>query len=362
MFPSRVGEYNDDDLIGTDATTAADNFDPDHPIYRALAGYAALYREHPALRRGAQIHRCADDGPGAYAFSRIDRDERIEYVVALNNATTPATAKLPTYYGEGIAFERLTREGEAAAAVSTDADGELAIAVPALGFVIYRADRRIPDGDAPPAIAFVAPQADATVELATVMKDGHPFTTPLELRVELGRPTHAEVTFAARAGDGPWRIVGTDDNPPYRVFYRVAETPANAELAFAAVVDDLTGHRGVATVEGVRVTRTESPALRAAMTEATFHYVPPPGHETGSVSLRGTMNGWGETPMKREADGSWTVTVALPAGTHQYKFFIDGAWPQDMATGKGGGPVDDEAEGYHDDGFGGRNAVRTFPP
>ena len=33
-----------------------------------------------------------------------------------------------------------------------------------------------------------------------------------------------------------------------------------------------------------------------------------------------------------------------------------------MATGKDGAPVDAEAEGYHDDGFGGRNAVRTFAP
>jgi hypothetical protein len=30
MFPSQVASYNDDDLIGTDATTADDNFDADH--------------------------------------------------------------------------------------------------------------------------------------------------------------------------------------------------------------------------------------------------------------------------------------------------------------------------------------------
>ena len=37
MFPSLVPEYNDDDLIGTNNTTADDNFDPTHPIYQALA-------------------------------------------------------------------------------------------------------------------------------------------------------------------------------------------------------------------------------------------------------------------------------------------------------------------------------------
>jgi hypothetical protein len=33
-----------------------------------------------------------------------------------------------------------------------------------------------------------------------------------------------------------------------------------------------------------------------------------------------------------------------------------------MATGKDGGPVDEDAESYQDDGFGGRNAVRAFRP
>jgi glycosidase len=360
MFESRVAEYNDDDLIGTDATTAADNFDPTHPLYRALAGYARLYREHPALRRVAQIHRFADEGPGVYAFSRVDRDERVEYVVALNNGTAPATARVPTYYGEGVAFERLT--GEDRVTVETGPGGGLALTVPALGFDVYRAARPLPAGDAAPGIAFVTPAADAEVELPAISKDGHHFTTPLEIGVALSQPALAEVTFAARVGDGPWRIIGTDDNPPYRVFYRVAETPTDAELTFAAVADDLAGHRSVATLEGIRIARTEPAAMRAVMTEATFRYVPPAGREVASVSLRGTMNGWGETPMVRSGDGSWTATVSLPAGTHQYKFFIDGAWPQDMATGREGAPVDPQAEGYHDDGFGGRNAVRTFPP
>ena len=41
MFPSQVASYNDDDLIGTDATTADDNFDPDHPLYATIAELAA---------------------------------------------------------------------------------------------------------------------------------------------------------------------------------------------------------------------------------------------------------------------------------------------------------------------------------
>ncbi len=74
MFPSQVASYNDDDLIGTNETTADDNFDPSHPLYQAFGQYAQVYADNNALQTGAQIHRYAANGPGIYAFSRIDRD------------------------------------------------------------------------------------------------------------------------------------------------------------------------------------------------------------------------------------------------------------------------------------------------
>ncbi|MFQ5601299.1 MAG: pullulanase-associated domain-containing protein, partial [Candidatus Krumholzibacteriia bacterium] len=98
-----------------------------------------------------------------------------------------------------------------------------------------------------------------------------------------------------------------------------------------------------------------------AMAEnVTFRYLPPPGTDVQSVSLRGSFNGWGETPMERQADGSWSVTIDLQPGTHPYKFFIDGEWPRDMEIARDGGPVDPQASSYVDDGFGGQNAVRLI--
>jgi alpha-amylase len=85
MFPSRVAEYNDDDLIGTDATTAVSNFDRKHPRFQSIAELAELTKKHKTLRNGAQQHRYATDVAGIYAFSRIGLD-RSEYVVALNNS------------------------------------------------------------------------------------------------------------------------------------------------------------------------------------------------------------------------------------------------------------------------------------
>jgi len=103
----------------------------------------------------------------------------------------------------------------------------------------------------------------------------------------------------------------------------------------------------------------ECPGLKVAV---TFVYTPLEDETVTSVSLRGSFNNWGEWPMKEQPDGSWAITVCLEPGTHQYKFFINGRWPRDMATARGGGPVDPEADGYVDDGFGGQNAVRIVKP
>lgn len=62
MMPSEVASYNDDVLVGTDKTTADDNFDQAHPLYQALAEYASVYYQHKALRFGQQ----------AVVFSQID--------------------------------------------------------------------------------------------------------------------------------------------------------------------------------------------------------------------------------------------------------------------------------------------------
>ncbi len=51
MFPSRVDVYNDDDLIGTDATTADANFDTGHPLYRAIGALARLRETVPRAWR-----------------------------------------------------------------------------------------------------------------------------------------------------------------------------------------------------------------------------------------------------------------------------------------------------------------------
>jgi len=91
--------------------------------------------------------------------------------------------------------------------------------------------------------------------------------------------------------------------------------------------------------------------------EFIFTYVPLEDEEIVSVSLRASFNSWGEWPMEKQPDGTWSITVDLEPGEYQYKFFINSQWPKDMSTARAGGPVDPNAIGYVNDGFGGQNAV-----
>jgi glycosidase len=89
LFPSRVASYNDNVLLGTQATTAASNFDRSHPLYVAIAELSALRKENAALRRGKQIIRSYSEKPGLFAVSRIDPQSGREILVAFNTSTEP---------------------------------------------------------------------------------------------------------------------------------------------------------------------------------------------------------------------------------------------------------------------------------
>src|SRR5215211_4218018 len=180
LFASQVPDYLDDDLLGTSATHAQDNFEPDHPLYRKIAELAELTREHPALRNGAQQHRYSEAGQGIYAFSRIDRSEQREYVVALNNAETAKTAAIPTYTSDR-SYERVYGDGPATR--TSGAGGRLELTVPALSAVVYALDGEIPASKEPPPIELRTPAPAAASR------------GRMQLRADVSGDSLYEVTF-----------------------------------------------------------------------------------------------------------------------------------------------------------------------
>lgn len=230
LFASQVAEYLDDDLLGTDATHATDNFDPAHPLYAGISALAALTAEHPALRNGAHQNRFAADESGIYAFSRIDARDQREYVVSVNNSEQPQTAAVPTYVGKRT-FSRIY--GDAAAESRTDAAGNLTVTVPPLSAVVYESSGRIPRSKAAPAVVLQDPAPAAG-------DNGR-----LRIGADVGGSSFYEVTFQARTAGGAWASIGTDDTAPYQVFHDVAALNTGTDLQYRAVVLDNGGHTSV---------------------------------------------------------------------------------------------------------------------
>jgi glycosidase len=230
MFASQVQEYWNDDLLGTDSTHEVANFEPSHPLYRAISGLAGLTERHHALRDGAQQDRWSSDAAGIYAFSRIDRKDQREYVVALNNSEAAKTAAIPTYVGKRT-FERVYGDGPAE--VRTASDRTLTLTVPALSAVVYKLNGRIPHSKHAPDIrlasATPAPESRGRMEVVADV-DGSSFY---------------EVTFQAKVGDRKWRSVGTDDNAPYRVYHDVSGYRTGTPVKYRAIVLDNGGHTDV---------------------------------------------------------------------------------------------------------------------
>jgi hypothetical protein len=225
-----------------------------------------------------------------YALSRFDRDERVEYVVALNNSETASTTAVPTFASEGTRFRLINRNlvsGPVASHLTTGAGGDLTITVPPLGAVVYRATRPVAPSTAAPDIDITTLTHGQTVPLETTMMDGQAVVDRIEVGAELDSDAYAEVTFAVRVGDGDYLPIGTDDNAPYRVFYDAswlqdAEDPQ--PLTFRAIVNDLNGHLDADQV--VNVTAEFPDTSPPGTPYAVIHYNRPAGdygdHTTGT--------------------------------------------------------------------------------
>ena len=134
MFASKVASYNDEPLVGSHATTATDNFNPNAPLYRSIAALATLRQSHMALRRGAQVVRSREKAPGLFAVSRFDPADGHEVVLAFNTSTASLTAKVEVDVGSG-AFAALA----GACPAHAWAPGSIEITLPPLGYAICEA-------------------------------------------------------------------------------------------------------------------------------------------------------------------------------------------------------------------------------
>ena len=64
--------------------------------------------------------------------------------------------------------------------------------------------------------------------------------------------------------------------------------------------------------------------LSRAIAKADDHEFRYKAPDAKSVELMCEFNGWKSVPMTKGSDGVWTTKVSLSAGTHAYKFLVNG--------------------------------------
>ncbi|WP_079187049.1 pullulanase-type alpha-1,6-glucosidase [Streptomyces sp. TSRI0107] len=306
LFASKVEDYLDDDQIGTERTHADDAYDPTHPLYRSIASLSRLTKRHPALRDGVQQERYADDGAGVYAFSRTDPKQRVEYVVAVNNADRTRTVDVPTYTA-GMDFRGVYGSS---VRLTSGADKKISVEVPPLSAVVLKAAGPLASPAARPSVSVKAPAAGATGDV--------------EVSADVDGGSLNRVVFAAQVGDGPWRMLGSADHAPYKVTQHLTETVrAGTPLRYKAVVVDSAGRTASATA----ATTAGQPPLKPRPSAvdrpyAVVHY----------KRTDGDYDGW----QLKSSAGTADFTGRDAYGAFAWVALTDGAGDMTYTVEKGG--------------------------
>ena len=335
MFATETFQYaEEENVYGAAAEGSKDRFSTSAPLYRSIKKLSALRKAHPTLADGAQVQRYASPEAGVFAVSRIDPEDGVEYVVAVNNATTAKTADFETFRA-GTRFRPLY--GSATTARSR-ADARLEITVPALGVAVWKADRKAVGSGSAPRI------------YPRVPGNGGDYGGRAEIAAALSNDDFAQVSFASRvAGTETWTPLGTDDNAPYRVFHDVSGLAEGTLVEYRMVSRDLRG----------RVTATSTAGIVG--TEGAAEVDPGQGGgpvtQPGAVSVPGSHNSemgcaadWSpdcdQAQLTRSpADDIWRATIDVAAGSYAYKAAIDKTWDESYGAGGGAGNIDYTAPG-----------------
>jgi len=314
LFATQVTSYADQPLLDGTTLGSQDRYDTGSTLYQHVARLAALRSAHPALTDGAQIERYASGS--VYAFSRVDADERVEHLVALNNATSSTTVTIDALT-PGATFTPLYGSDDPVVAA---ADGTVEVTVPALGAVVLEADREVAAPAEAGPISLTSPAAGAAVR------------GEAEVGADVADDVWSQTSFAYRVvGDEGWTPLGTSETTSPRVFADV-DAPKGALVEYRAVTVDAAGHRSAASTfasVGVAVDGAED-----GTDPGEELVVSVPGSHNAAMGCPGDWQpDCAQARLAKRADGAYSATFDLPAGSYEYKVAIGGSWAENYGAG-----------------------------
>lgn len=132
MFESVVDSYNDNLLLGSNASTADNNFDSTHPLYQTIKRLTLVRRAHPALLGGEQSVIYAEDAAGILALKHQSKEKSDAVLVVFNSSQSITTASLEL---ANDIKDMCFIDGEAGEVEK--AEGGLNYTAPALSWAVY---------------------------------------------------------------------------------------------------------------------------------------------------------------------------------------------------------------------------------
>ena len=228
LFATSVSGWKSESRIAADPIGASSYLEiTNHPIQERITALNRLRHDYPVLQTGAMIMRYSSSN--VIGFSRIDAADRREYLVALNNSGTSKSNVQIQTSSPSTVFRQVWGQQQT---VTSDANGIVNITVGDRQAVVLRADGRLPEVNAVPAVTLTMPK-DNGVSLWKPQASIASWSDP------------STCTFVVRVNGGAWQVLGVDDAMDWKMILDGTKYANGATLTVAAIVKTTTGAIGI---------------------------------------------------------------------------------------------------------------------
>lgn len=313
LFPTEVESYQNQPLIDGTEFGTDEHMSADAEMYQSIKEIADLRKEHTGLSEGAQIELYADGS--AYAFSRIDPEQLIEYVVFANAGSEPAEIPVTILAGGGITVLYATDEG---VHVGVDtASRNLTATVPPLGVVVVQMEKPVERGEGVTALYGQLNDAKQMELMADSEDDAY----------------ETSAFFVREVGTPEWTELGVATGPDARVFHDTGDVERGTLLEYR-VIDGGGNSESMTYLVGGPTPSFPEGAVEPAPTDVEL--------PADAVTLPGTFNAqmgcaedWMpncETAQLTKEGDLYTGTFDLTAGSYEFKVAIGGTWDENYGA------------------------------
>ncbi|AIU31700.1 alpha-amylase family glycosyl hydrolase [Corynebacterium ramonii] len=340
MFATKVTDVHNEQLVNGDQFGTGDHFNSEAPVAKTITELAKLRKENKALVEGAQIERYATQGAGIYAFSRVNREEKQEYLVALNNATTTREVDLNALT-PNAEFERVYISSiygnEAPTSLTTDNEAKTHVTVPGLTAVVYKVKNgKQVTGSVSGGLNIVGQELKGDAPIMTTV----------------GGNAWSETNFGWRKlGEKEWNYLGTDTGQDARIFHNVRDLEPGTVVEYRTVTVDgdnkETASHGWGVVGVDLAVDSRALSVSATTASATVPAAVVAGNFTKDLGCTGGQEGnWDPTcaaaELRDDSSGWKTAELTLKPGEYEYKIATGGSWDQSYGALSGGTRESDE--------------------